>query len=649
MAPSVDPIVDAYWDALGQIGGLFRLDDAQYVFQGWDEKAEALQIGVYHHLTLLPRGPQTLGTSCTCSGWKARAQCLHVRVLVTHLVDLLALVHVAPSPLPAAVFLHSTPFRDVHIFSCVASTGKYESGKRVIVTYQREDRWHCQSCRYAGSCKHKPHAVFGLDVSGSYFLDSVSRCACGRTIATLSELELQTARLIPAILYGLARQVEVLVEVIPCPSCRHARRFLGPDLGSCGIFNWNNTFLFTHELLDSYTGSYTASETPFSAFCLATRRRYENYSADMKFCSEETFVRAWFAFIQLQELGGTMVCPTCGVCPPVVIADGVSLATHSSKLTLYVKPPTSVDSTSEEISSITPYKARMLPAIIQKELRSLLIRYLDATATGVPLDVPDISPLRAQYPAVSSLLDLYIRLPPSDGCRKVYKELLSQVCPYRLYIIGNYGKLIELRDTGTCYGLPQVRRRRVYAKLPTDNKPTDSAASDPVSDVGDCNKFYKTYSRNKLAGGILVLWCTHAICLGFHTIPIAEGRNDVFSAIYTRFPVAPEIIVYDFACQLAPYCFVREARYFMHTRFLIDEMHAHDHTRCGRACFASNLMPYDERVRDANTSAAECGNGGMGRIRKTVSYMKYEHSVVYTKTFLDIWNRKVLRRMSSTK
>ncbi|RPD53348.1 hypothetical protein L226DRAFT_342191 [Lentinus tigrinus ALCF2SS1-7] len=393
LAPSADPVADGYWDALSQIGGLFRLDDAQFVFQGWDEKAESLQIGVYHHLTLLPPGPETVGTSCTCPGWKARATCLHVRVLVAHLVDLLVLVRVAPTPVPPAVFLHSTPFRDIHVFSCVASTGKYESGKRVIVTYQREGRWHCQSCRYTDSCKHKPHAidfariaglvdrsddtgtvqdkeddaeaslllaagghndhrhgsisslhippprwcalpheatamipnpeVFGLHMSGS-FLDSVSRCACGRSIATLSALERQTARSVPAILYGLARRQEVLIEVIPCPSCRHVRRSIGPDLGACGVFNWNNAYLFTHELLDSYTGSFTASETPFSAFCLATRRRYENYSEDMKFCSEETFVRAWFAFIQLQELGGTMLCPTCGTRPPVIIADGAS-------------------------------------------------------------------------------------------------------------------------------------------------------------------------------------------------------------------------------------------------------------------------------------------------------------------------------------
>ena len=128
-------------------------------------------------------------------------------------------------------------------------------------------------------------------------------------------------------------------------------------------------------------------------------------------------------------------------------------------------------------------------------------------------------------------------------------------------------------------------------------------------------------------------------------MPIAEGRNDVFSAIYTRFPTAPEIIVYDFACQLAPYCFVREARYFRDTRFLIDELHAHDHTRCGQACFASNSMRYDERVRAVNTSAAECGNKGVGRIRKSVSYMTYEHAVIYTKVFMDVRNRITARKI----
>ncbi|KAG1877514.1 hypothetical protein F4604DRAFT_1880424 [Suillus subluteus] len=132
--------------------------------------------------------------------------------------------------------------------------------------------------------------------------------------------------------------------------------------------------------------------------------------------------------------------------------------------------------------------------------------------------------------------------------------------------------------------------------------------------MGDCNKFYKTYSKNNLTGGILVLWCTHSVCLGFHSIPVAEGRNDVFSAIYTMFPVAPKVIIYDFA--------------FFHMRFLIDEMHAHDHTRCGKACFASNAMQFDD---------PECENKGIKRIRKS-----------YTKVFLDIWNRNAINRIHNT-
>ncbi|KAF9221063.1 hypothetical protein BS17DRAFT_712274, partial [Gyrodon lividus] len=88
----------------------------------------------------------------------------------------------------------------------------------------------------------------------------------------------------------------------------------------------------------------------------------------------------------------------------------------------------------------------------------------------------------------------------------------------------------------------------------------------------------------------LVLWCTHSICLGFHSIPVVEGQNDVYSAIYIRFPITPKVIIYDFACQLAPYCLMQEALYFQHTQFLIDEMHAHDHSQCGQASFASNAM-----------------------------------------------------------
>jgi hypothetical protein len=78
---------------------------------------------------------------------------------------------------------------------------------------------------------------------------------------------------------------------------------------------------------------YSTSETPFSAFCHYISRSYQEYRLDVTFCSEETFVWAWFAFVQLQEaaLDNKMQCPTCGPSPKVVIADGVSLATQHTE------------------------------------------------------------------------------------------------------------------------------------------------------------------------------------------------------------------------------------------------------------------------------------------------------------------------------
>ncbi|KAH9834932.1 uncharacterized protein C8Q71DRAFT_710867, partial [Rhodofomes roseus] len=448
---------------------------------------------------------------------------------------------------------------------------------------------------------------------------------------------------------------------------------------------------------------------------------------DTLFCTNETFVQVWFAFTRLQLLDSGMQCPTCGPSPKIIIADGVSLATHVSKLTASVRPPTFTDGTSEVVESISSYKARSLPAIVQKDHRNLVNKVLDSGAAKGLLvdDLPDLSGLASDYPAMTALLRLILNPGPEvePHICNAYRELARQIAapdivlqlvPHKAIALLHQlaseghtvdwfqslcpviGRIVEFHqrdssiipvpvidvlawlanraeevynrlaqhdpaptfdrdapvtgpqaswtETGTCYGLPAVRSRRVYSKLRHDTQATDL---DP-DEMGDCNKFYKTYSRNNLTGGILVLWCTHSVCIGFHTIPIAEGRNDVFSAIYTHFPQAPDIIIYDFACQLAPYCLVREARYFANTRFLIDELHAHDHTRCGRACFASNTMQYDDRVRAVNTSAAECGNKGIGRIRKSVSYMGFEHAVTYTKVFLDVWNRMVLHRIART-
>ena len=55
-----------------------------------------------------------------------------------------------------------------------------------------------------------------------------------------------------------------------------------------------------------------------------------------------------------------------------------------------------------------------------------------------------------------------------------------------------------------------------------------------------------------LAAGIFLFTCPHGVALGFHVIPVAEGRNDAFTPLVTRFSEEeqPLYIVYDFSCKL---------------------------------------------------------------------------------------------------
>lgn len=163
-----------------------------------------------------------------------------------------------------------------------------------------------------------------------------------------------------------------------------------------------------------------------------------------------------------------------------------------------------------------------------------------------------------------------------------------------------------------------------------------------------CNKFFSRYGQSRLTGGIMCMWCTHSICYGFHCIPSAEGRNDVFSAIYTHWKIAPKIVVYDFACALQPYCMTREPDFFANTLFAIDAFHAMGHTKCSHATFLNTYCETNPELLYINSSAAECGNGGILRVRKAVAYMTQERAIILTKTFLSIWNRHRIRKMQLT-
>lgn len=200
----------------------------------------------------------------------------------------------------------------------------------------------------------------------------------------------------------------------------------------------------------------------------------------------------------------------------------------------------------------------------------------------------------------------------------------------------------EWEDTGSFYGHPPIRHRPYYEGRDNDTE-VDSA------ETGTCKKYYSTYKKQTLTGGLMAIWCKHNICLGFHKIPKAEGRNDVFSGLYVYFQKAPEVVIYDFACQLGAYSMSREPEFFKDTCFVIDEMHAKGHSSCSQASFSSNYMQCSPRLQGVNTSTAECSNSGLSRIRKSVHYMNQKHAILLTYVYICIWNRRRERDFQKSK
>jgi hypothetical protein len=225
----------------------------------------------------------------------------------------------------------------------------------------------------------------------------------------------------------------------------------------------------------------------------------------------------------------------------------------------------------------------------------------------------------------------------ADRAKTVYETIVNQ---RKTQIVSDSDSppedghtLREWERTGCYYGQTPRRFRPFY-----EGRNVEKSVN--MNDEGSRRKFYSTYGKKTLTGGLMALWCPHLVCVGFHLMPKAEGRNDVFSAIFKHWSEAPKVVVYDFACQLGPYCMIHEPEFFKDTLFVIDELHAKGHTNCSQACYISNYMQVQPAIGSINSSAAECSNSGLKRIRKSVSYMDQNHAFMFTYVYLSVWNRK---------
>ncbi|KAJ7129034.1 hypothetical protein C8R43DRAFT_1134313 [Mycena crocata] len=170
-------------------------------------------------------------------------------------------------------------------------------------------------------------------------LGTNARCSCG---AVPSQSE--PVKLLECTVYTLTQAYTSVIEVRVCHECSIGRRRnAGPDCREWGFFNFNNRILFFHALMDDYTATYTAIETPFAGWVSTVAKQYETMESK-PFVDRTTFSTAWFLFADLQLWGAKdradMKCPDCGSEPKATIWDGVTLAFGRTKLSGTLCPPT---------------------------------------------------------------------------------------------------------------------------------------------------------------------------------------------------------------------------------------------------------------------------------------------------------------------
>lgn len=514
---------------------------------------------------------------------------------------------------------------------------------------------------------------------------------------------------------------------------------MGSDLGLLSLFNWNNTILFTHELLNEYTAQMSHSETPLAAFYSTVVAAYLGSGSPQPFTSIDTLRRAFYAFIELQQTATNIVCSVCGPHPTVTIFDGVSISFEGKHRTADLQPPTLPeldleDDTVRPTRRITfiedatirnetkkaikrtkeAFARRELPAVRYEAFESVNVRLLEAgtveslalaavlaafpnllqeaaqfgtskmlenllfifvrevsahesvlqlcpvpgivliesLVNGIEEPEEQIPSLRVYCPSIAALATYYLIEEGEDIPRELARLFLAVAVKAGIVMARLTGQHVEVLPgglvqpqvgeylkTGNLWAMEQLRRRPAYVNFAGERE--DDAVEDYEKDAKSmCQKFYKSYTIAKQTGGIMVCWCPHIFSYGAHVIPSGEGRNDVFSPLWLYWPTAPKVIIYDFACALQSYCMYREPQFFKDTRFLIDEMHARDHTKCSTSGFLASYMGGDPLLRSINSSVAESGNAGLGRIRKAVSYCTQEHAAALIRHYLNIWNRR---------
>lgn len=213
-------------------------------------------------------------------------------------------------------------------------------------------------------------------------------------------------------IYALTHAFHSMITLQKCSKCTH--RSIGPECSSLGIFNFNNTSLFTHELLDDYTSAFSSSETPFVSWVQTVSRRYQTRRSTIPFANEKLFRSSWFSYIRLVEFQNDMTCPKCGPNPDATIWDGVSVAFSRRNLMPSLCPPTTQGITSVSRPDVCPVpNLQPIPSrSIRLTIRSILIgpRLTTISKEDFPTESAEFDRNRKLVERLAKIPDLVAKL-----------------------------------------------------------------------------------------------------------------------------------------------------------------------------------------------------------------------------------------------
>nr|XP_047124683.1 uncharacterized protein LOC124807139 isoform X2 [Hydra vulgaris] len=216
-------------------------------------------------------------------------------------------------------------------------------------------------------------------------------------------------------------------------------------------------------------------------------------------------------------------------------------------------------------------------------------------------------------------------------CNFVKKIHFSDVQPNNAEVIEGtynpprYGRAYYFEKHGC-----QIRKMRLFS---ADKNSNSNLFDDIPSEI--CNKVFPQVSKKGVS--FLFLWfCPmHGHCYGFHIIPGSEGRKDPHASLYTHLEIAPENVVYDFACSLSEFCHNRESGYFKNTSFFHDVFHGYTH-KCADVFRCNRLGSF----YPINSSICEQFNSFLQNIKSSAKLMTQTHFCFYLQFFIYIWNQR---------